>query len=310
MWYLSNSSKIFVSLVATCSVWRKCRCRSCKAQSGTWRSSRRVPGADGSLRHSTLRMAVMSNWQRRFWCLKTNDECATATSASDVTQNDQICQGPCHESFKRISTAIQDEELGHSIQNSSDTGILSVALGRTLQYWRDSIDIQQAKEATCLRTYQEFRVWHLEIGIAAFLQVSGLRSLLIKTSFEVGHDRLLSTTCRARPIHRHFAPERKCQMCLFQDSVFINLRHTLSVGLLFYPSTLECKAVVSWSDACCSLRIVSDRWLPCLQTAVDTSKDSRSMHLPIWYMCFAESCCSSRTMPLWSYLSCPLSHFI
>jgi hypothetical protein len=99
-------------------------------------------------------------------------------------------------------------------------------------------------------------------------------------------------------------------MCLFQDSVFINLRHTLSVGLLFYPSTLECKAVVSWSDACCSLRFFSDRWLPCLQTAVDISKDSRSMHLPIWSMCFAESCCSSRTMPLWSYLSCPLSHFI
>ena len=84
----------------------------------------------------------------------------------------------------------------HSVQNS---GILSVALGRTLQYWRDSIDIQQAKEATCLRPYQEFREWNLEIGIAAFLQISELRSL-IKASFEVGRDRLLSTTCRARPI--------------------------------------------------------------------------------------------------------------
>jgi hypothetical protein len=131
-------------------------------------------------------MSVMSNWcqtdkqrRRKFAKKPTTSALRVLRVLRAMWQNDEIYQGKCHESFKRISKAIQDEELGHSIQNSSDTGVLSVALGRTLQSWRDSIEIQQAKEATCLRPYQEFREWHLEIGIAAFwsfLQVSELRS--------------------------------------------------------------------------------------------------------------------------------------
>ena len=121
-------------------------------------------------------MSVMSNWcqtdkqrRRKFAKKPTTSALRVLWVLRAMWQNDEIYQGKCHESFKRISKAIQDEELGHSIQNSSDTGVLSVALGRTLQSWRDSIEIQQAKEATCLRPYQEFREWHLEIGIAAFL---------------------------------------------------------------------------------------------------------------------------------------------
>ena len=262
-------------------------------------------------------MSVMSNWcqtdkQRRIKFAKkpTTSALRVLRVLRAMWQNDEIYQGKCHESFKRISKAIQDEELGHSIQNSSDTGVLSVALGRTLQSWRDSIDIQQAKEATCLRPYQEFREWHLEIGIAAFLQVSELRSS--DQSFIWGRSRSTSFNDVQGPAN----PQTFCARAQMSD-VFISrfCLHQSPSCIVGGSFVLSKHTWVQSGGQLVRCMLLSEiffqiEWLPCLQTAVDVSKDSRSMHLPIWSMCFAESCCSSRTMPLWSYLSCPLSHFI
>ena len=92
-------------------------------------------------------------------------------------------------------------------------------------------------------------------------------------------------------------------MCLFQNSVSINLHHTLSVSVLFYPSTLECKAVVGRSDACCELLQMDSSLQFC-------SRDKQRQQIHALATWFAGSCCSSRTMPLWSYLSYSLVPFI